>query len=120
MARPSKITDQVVKKLEEAFALGCSVAEACLYADISRQTYYNWIDQNPELFDRFGQLQLTPILKARRCLLGALETNPTLAMRYLERKLPDEFGDKAKPLEEPISKVVVQIVKSKENIAKPE
>jgi predicted DNA-binding protein YlxM (UPF0122 family) len=40
---PTKMTDEVVKKLEEVFALDGSVDEACYYANISRQCYYNWI-----------------------------------------------------------------------------
>lgn len=36
MARPTVINDAVVQKLEEAFALGCSDEEACIYADICK------------------------------------------------------------------------------------
>jgi hypothetical protein len=39
--RPTKMTPDTVKKLEEAFLLGCSDIEACLVADISKQTLYN-------------------------------------------------------------------------------
>jgi len=46
-----------VKKLEEAFAMDCSIEEACFYAGISRQTYYTWIKDNPELLDRFEELK---------------------------------------------------------------
>lgn len=40
MARPTVMTDDVVRKLIEAFKLDVSVEEACLYADISKDTYY--------------------------------------------------------------------------------
>lgn len=53
MARPTKLNELTVKKLEEAFLIGATVEEACFYADISKQTYYNWSKENPELFDRF-------------------------------------------------------------------
>jgi hypothetical protein len=39
--RPSEFTDEVVKKLEESFAIDATVEEACFYANISRQSYYN-------------------------------------------------------------------------------
>lgn len=94
MPRPSKLDDLTVKKLEEAFILGASVNEACFNANISKQTYYNWTDENPELLDRFEQLRQAPILKARKCVVNAIEKNPTLAMRYLEKKLKSEFGNK--------------------------
>lgn len=93
MARPTKLDSLTIKKLEEAFVLGASVNEACFNANISKQTYYNWKDENPKLFDRFEQLKQAPILKARKSVVNALEKNPTLAMRYLERKLKSEFGN---------------------------
>lgn len=93
MARPTKLDSLTVKKLEDAFVLGASIEEACFNANISKQTFYNWKDENPELFDRFEQLRQAPILKARKCVVNALEKNPTLAMRYLERKLKSEFGN---------------------------
>jgi len=100
MSRPTKLDNLKVKKLEEAFALGSTIAEACYYADISKQTYYNWTEQNPELLDRFEQLQQAPILKARRTLANALENDPRLAFKYLERKLKDEFGPRYEVKEE--------------------
>lgn len=93
MARPTKLDSLTVKKLEDAFVLGASIEEACFNANISKQTFYNWKDENPELFDHFEQLRQAPILKARKCVVNALEKNPTLAMRYLERKLKSEFGN---------------------------
>lgn len=100
MSRPTKLDNLKVKKLEEAFALGSTIAEACYYADISKQTYYNWTEQKPELLDRFEQLQQAPILKARRTLVNALESDPRLAFKYLERKLKDEFGPRYEVKEE--------------------
>lgn len=92
MARPSKLTKTVVKKLEDAFVLGANVEEACFNAGISKQTYYNWQDENEELFDRFEQLKLSPVLKARRTVVEALETDHRFALKYLERKKKDEFS----------------------------
>lgn len=45
--RPTKLTSATVKKLELAFKSGLSVAEACSYADISRQSYYNYAESTP-------------------------------------------------------------------------
>jgi hypothetical protein len=41
IGRPVEFTADVVKKLEEAFSIDATVEEACFYANISRQTYYN-------------------------------------------------------------------------------
>jgi hypothetical protein len=86
-----KLTDETVKKLEEAFAIDASIPEACYYADISKQTYYNWIEANPDLKEKFDRLREKPVLKARQTVVGNLD-NPEMALRYLERKRKAEFS----------------------------
>ncbi len=58
----TKLTTETVNKLEEVFALDGTIEEACLFADISRTTYYNWIKDNPEMEERFEFLKngMTP------------------------------------------------------------
>lgn len=94
MSRPTKLNDLTVKKLEDAFIVGATVLEACFNANISKQTYYNWVEENPELLDRFELLKQSPILKARQTVVKALENDPRIAMRFLEKKLKGEFGNK--------------------------
>ena len=91
---PVKLTPEVVKKLEEAFSLDCSIGEACFYADISRQTYYSWINSFPEYQERFDKLRERPVLIARKTVVKSLDEDPDMAMRYLERKRKDEFSTK--------------------------
>ena len=81
----------VIKKLEESFAIGASIGEACFYANISHQTYYNHVKDGEELFERFNALREKPVLKARQTVandLGNVET----AKWYLERKRKGEFS----------------------------
>jgi len=82
----------VVRKLTDAFSIGCTVSEACLYAGISRDTYYRWVKNNKTLSDKFKQLLETPILKARQELVKGIDGNPELALKFLERKKKDEFS----------------------------
>lgn len=91
MTRPTKITEVVVKKLEEAFALGCSDEEACIYANICKQTLYNFQEKNQEFLDRKELLKSKPILGARQAIIKSFNSNPNLALKYLERRKPDEF-----------------------------
>lgn len=91
--RPTKLTDETVKKLEEVFAIDGTVEEACFYADISRQTYYEWIKDNPQLSDRFQALRQRPILAARQRVVQGVKENYGNAMDYLKRKKRLEFGD---------------------------
>lgn len=82
-------------KLEEAFAMGCSVLEACLYANVTRAAYYKWIKEKPELVDRFDELRETPVLKARKAVMDDLNNGDVnTAKWYLQNKKSDEFNTK--------------------------
>jgi hypothetical protein len=91
MGRPPKLTPLKLKQLEEAFALGCSDLEACLYADICKTTLYKYQELNPEFVNRKERLKENPVLKARTTFVGALD-QPEYAVKYLERKKKDEFS----------------------------
>lgn len=89
--RPTKLTPETVIKLEEVFAIDGTVEEACFYADISRNTYYEWIKEHPELNDRFQALRERPVLKARQAVVKGLD-NFDNGLKYLERKKKLEFS----------------------------
>lgn len=60
VGRPTKMTDATIKKLDEAFAIGCSDEEDCFYADISKQTLYTYQENPPEFVDRKEALKQRP------------------------------------------------------------
>lgn len=91
MARPTTMTELIVQKLEEAFALGCSDEEACIYAGICKQTLYNFQEKNLEFLDRKELLKNTPLLQARKVVVESFKSNPHLAFKYLERRKSEEF-----------------------------
>jgi len=91
--RPTKLTKEVVMKLEEVFAIDGTVEEACFYADISRNAYYEWIKNNPKLNDRFKALRNNPVLRARNRVMKGIDESYQNAMDYLKRKKRLEFGD---------------------------
>lgn len=90
--RPTLITELVLKKLEEAFAMGCTDLEACLYADISHQTLYNYQNKTPEFVERKQALKNMPVLKARTEVMKGLNANPEFSLKVLERIKKDEFS----------------------------
>lgn len=93
--RPTVMTQDVVNKLEQAFSMGCSDLEACLFADISKQTLYDYQEKNPEFVDRKAMLKQKMIFKARSVIADALNNKDrTTAQWYLERKQKDEFSTK--------------------------
>ena len=91
MANVSKLTDEMRSKIQEVAALDGSVEEMAYYCDVSRQTIYNWLDEDKELFDKVVRLRERPILKARQTITKSLD-DPNHAFRYLERKRRKEFG----------------------------
>lgn len=90
--RPTKMTPETIKKLEEAFAIGASDREACFYADISHETLYNYQQKNPQFVDRKEALKERPVLLARQSVIKGIEVDPQLALKYLERRKPSEFA----------------------------
>jgi len=95
MGRPTVMTPEVIEKLEEAFAWGCSDVEACLWADIATKTLYVYQEKNPEYAQRKAELKENPILLARKSVVSSLEKDPKLAMDYLSRKKKDEFSNRS-------------------------
>lgn len=92
VVNPNKMSDDVVKKLEEAFLMDCTVEEACFSANITKQTYYNWVKSFPDLLERFNSLRENPVYVARRSVMSGIEKDPELALKYLERKKKAEFS----------------------------
>ena len=95
--RPTKMTEATVKKLDEAFAVGCSDLEACLYAGISKQTLYNYQDENPEYIDRKEKLKQNLKMHSKFNLGKSItkEKDVDDSKWYLERKCKDEFSTKS-------------------------
>ncbi len=88
-----KQTPEVITKLEYAFSIGASTAEACFYADIGTTTYYRWCDENEALRDRFESLKQKLIFKSREVVVDAINAGDVkIAMWYLERKRKREFS----------------------------
>ena len=107
MARPTKMTQEIIAKLEQAYAMDCTDVEACLYADISHQTLYDYQKKCPEFVERKQALKNRPFLIARNTLIQGIKSDPDLALKYMERKKKDEFslrteqilsGDKENPV----------------------
>lgn len=89
----SKCTPEVVSKLEEAFAYGCTDAEACLYAGISESLLASYQRTHPKFLDRKRALKESPMLLARRTVVDNLG-EPEHAKWFLARKRRDEFSER--------------------------
>lgn len=91
--RPTVVTESVLHKLEEAFSLGCSDKEACVYANISERTLYNYQDRNPDFLQRKQLLKEKVVLLARQTVVKAIQGGDEKAAQWLlERKKRKEFA----------------------------
>lgn len=93
--RPTVMTDEVVSKMEYGFMKGLNVTECCLYAEISRNCFYEYLEKNPDFKDRIEELKSSPSTKAKLNVVEAIENGDTdLSKWWLERRNKDEFSTK--------------------------
>lgn len=93
--RPTVMTKTVLLKLEQAFAIGATDREACIYADIGESTFYEYCKENKDFAERKEAIKRKPILKAKNIIADSLKKeNVDTAKWYLERKAKDEFSQK--------------------------
>lgn len=92
--QPEKQLEQhVVDKLEQAFCNDMNVLEACLYADISRATFYRHFPEGCEQRERFETLRGTLKLQAKTHVAGLIKGGDKQMLQWwLERRGKDEFS----------------------------
>lgn len=88
-----KLTTAVINRLHEGFLCGLTITQACIYAGICRDTYYDWMKKRPDLAKRMELAQLNPFLMAKKTIMDNMRS-PDVAKWWLERKSPDEFSTK--------------------------
>jgi predicted DNA-binding protein YlxM (UPF0122 family) len=94
MGRPSILDNpDTVGNLKFAFSIGCNITEACVFAEVSRDAFYDALKKDPDFSDKIEKLKLNPVIKAKQTVFKDLE-NPQTARWLLERKASDEFGTK--------------------------
>ena len=85
--QPTKMTNECLQLLREAFTWGCTDSEACCYAEISTSTLYNYCQANPEFLELKNKLKDMPMMKARRVINGALDSDDVnTAHKVIDRK----------------------------------
>lgn len=95
--RPPADEKYILQKLREAFLMGCTDEEACLWANISPRWLYNFQKENPEYLQEKEVLKQHPKMLARRNIYGALNLGYVDNSEwYLEHKANDEFSKRVK------------------------
>lgn len=95
VGRKTKLTPELVSKLEECAQLRATVSESCFYAGISRDSYYKWMKKYPELSDRLEELREKPFLKARQTIVNGL-ADTAVAFKFLEKEKPEDYAERLK------------------------
>ena len=92
--RPTRLTDEVLKKLEDAFKVGASISQACIYAGISQQDYFNWIKKYERFFERMEGFKNFPYVFSKEAIFKAIiskdpNVSAKYALEFLKRRDPD-------------------------------
>ncbi len=94
--RPTVITNEVVRKLEEALQDGFSVSEACLVSGISRTAYYERRSTDEAFAVKMELAQKYVTIRAKKTVIQAIKDgNFNAAKWWLERREREEFGPSA-------------------------
>ena len=88
------LTSTKVEALINAYKYGCRNEEAWISAGITDRQFYYFTDKHPEFCGVIKACKEIPNLKARQTVVTQIATDGNLAFKYLERKLPEEFGAK--------------------------
>lgn len=86
------INKEVLNRLLEAFAWGCSNREAALYAGISERTLISFNKEDAEFKERCEELKLTPVLMARKRIVDSAAKSAFYAIKLLERLKSEEWS----------------------------
>lgn len=93
VGRPSVINENTLAKLKEGFAKGFSIANACIWADISQDAYYEYARKNPDFSQQCKALQQKPLIQSILVINTALDGGDVATAKwYAERKAKDEFS----------------------------
>lgn len=91
------MTEEVLRKLTEAFANAFTDKEACLYAGISPSTLYKYAAENPDFSERKELLKLSLNMHAKNNISKSIKSGDVgRSIWWAMNKMADEFAPKSK------------------------
>lgn len=94
--RPKAITETEIRKLEEGFSKGLNVAECCLFANVRKSTYYDFLNAHEEYSERFETLKSNVKMIAKMNLYDKIKVGDDYNSRWYLERTSDEFNPKNK------------------------
>ena len=104
--RPTKKTENTIRKLEEMFHIDCTIEEACLEAWIDPVTYHDWMNNDKIFSNRIGIAKNRPFIEARHTLVIWAKTDAKMAVELLKRR-DRRYKDKSE--EEVLPQIVIDM-----------
>ena len=89
IGRPTVMTTEILDKLKQAYSIGCTDIEACLYVEIHTDTLYNYQKKHPEYIKLKAEYKQNPILLARTEVIKGLRKDSAHALKVMERLSKD-------------------------------
>ena len=86
--RPTKLDEDTVKKLESIFKVGGTVEQACAYAGITRQSYYNYIKADEGFLTKMDNARFYSDIVAKNLVVDSIikDKNLDSAKWWLEKR----------------------------------
>ena len=94
------MTDAVVRKFDEAFMMGLSDRQACVYVGIPYSTFTTWLERNESYRTKKEELKENPKIWTKLNIVKALKEGDLETSKwYAERKMKDEGFNTRQELE---------------------
>ena len=91
--RPTAMTPETIKKLKEGFSQGFSIDNACIWAEISKQTFYTYCNKEEGFLDYCKSLQKKPLIKSILIINKALDEGDLPTAKWTAERLgKDEYS----------------------------
>ena len=93
VGRPTVMTEETLRKLEQGFLMGLSDTKCCAFADISTTALYEYCTKHPKFAERKELLKNSPAIQAQINVVTAINNgDEDMSKWYLERKCKEEFS----------------------------
>lgn len=91
--RPTKLNEDLLKKIEEILKVGGTMKEACSYARITEQSYYRWVKEDKEIVSRMEAARHYADIMAKHVVVKSIVKDKDIetAKWWLEKR---EFREK--------------------------
>ena len=95
MARPTKLTDDVQKRLCDALRLGATHAHAAAYAGVSERVFYQWREKFVQFLQTVSKAEAEGAMISLGRINKAGADDWRAAAWLLEHRFPEHYGRQA-------------------------